>query len=257
MKVATFNVNSIRSRLDTVVGWLATHKPDVLAVQETKTTNDTFPHLALAATGYEVVFHGETGYNGVALLSRRKPTDVRFGFDDGEQADRDRLLVARIGPVHVVNTYIPQGRSIDNPMYRYKIQWLQRLRAHFERHFTPRQKVLWMGDLNVAPDPIDIYNSDQQKNHVAFHEDVRHAFAQTLDWGFVDVFRKHRPEAGQYTFFDYRQKDSVTANKGWRVDHILATPALARTSRNAWVDMAPRRAPGSSDHTVVVAEFDI
>lgn len=256
MKIATFNANSIRSRLDIVIAWLRKHDPDVLCLQETKAEDKDFPALAFTEAGYNVVFRGEKSYNGVAIVSKEKPRDVRFGLDDGKQADETRLACARIGSVHVVNTYVPQGREIDHAMYQYKLQWFKRLKAFFTCHFKPAMPVVWVGDLNVAPEPIDIHNASEQEEHVCYHVDVRKAFADTVSWGFVDVFRKHHPEAGQYTFFDYRTVNAVKRNMGWRVDHILATPPLAKASRDAWIDMEPRLKEKPSDHTFLVAEFN-
>jgi exodeoxyribonuclease III len=257
MIVATFNVNSIRSRLDAVLAWLERHAPDVLALQETKVTDDAFPADAMRAAGYHAVFRGEKAYNGVALLSRAQPRAVRFGFDDGGPEDGARLVAAQVGPVHVVNTYVPQGRDIEHALYRYKQEWFARLARYCDRHYTPRQRVVWVGDLNVAPEAIDIHNADRQTGHVCFHVAVRAAFARACAWGFEDVFRKHHPEAGQYTFFDYRTPNAAQRGMGWRIDHILATPPLARRSTRAWIDLNPRLQPRPSDHTVLAAEFDV
>jgi len=256
--VATFNVNSIRSRLEILLEWLAALQPDVLGLQETKMPDDQFPETALRAAGYHVAYRGASGGSGVALLARHPPADVAFGLGDGASADADRLVYARIGTLHIVNTYVPQGRDIDHPMYRYKLAWFGRLRRFFERRFSPRMQVVWLGDLNIAPEAIDIHNAERQTRHVCYHEDARRAFAQTVAWGFVDVFRKHHPgEPQQYSFFDYRQKDAVSKRQGWRVDHILATRPLAARCRRAWIDLKPRLAPRPSDHTPVVAEFDL
>ena len=257
MRIATFNANSIRSRLDTILAWLKTHEPDVLAIQETKVEDKDFPALAFAGTGYHVVFHGEKSYNGVALITRAKPAAVSFGLDDGQPADATRLVCAKVGPVHIVNTYVPQGREIEHPMYAYKLEWFRRLRACFERRFTPRSKVVWVGDLNVAPEAKDIHNAEQQANHVCYHADVRQAFADTMRWGFTDCFRKHHPEAGQYTFFDYRTINAVKRNMGWRVDHILATKPLVARCTDCRIDLEPRRQPKASDHTFMFADFDV
>ena len=257
MKIATFNANSIRSRLDTILAWLGANEPDVLCVQETKVEDQDFPSLAFREQGYTVIYRGEKSYNGVAILSRAKPEAVAFGLDDGQQADETRLAYARIGGVHIVNTYVPQGREIDHPMYGYKLEWFKRLKAYFARHFTPRMKVVWVGDLNVAPEAMDIHNAEQQANHVCFHVDVRKAFADTVEWGFIDVFRKHHPEPGQYTYFDYRTINAVKRNMGWRVDHVLATRPLAAKSTDCRIDLEPRKQPKASDHTFVVAEFDV
>lgn len=257
MKIATFNVNSIRSRVAAVTDWLIKNKPDVLCLQETKVQDQDFPVAEITTTGYQVIFRGEKSYNGVAILSKAKPTNVQFGLDDGLLPDETRLVTARFGPVHVVNTYVPQGRAIDHAMYQYKLQWLERLRKWFDRHFTPKTLLVWVGDLNVAPEAKDIHNADQQANHVCYHQDVRKAFERTRAWGFEDVFRKYHPEGGQYTFFDYRTANALKRNMGWRVDHILATRPLVNKSLDSYIDLAPRLKPQASDHTVLVAEFEV
>lgn len=256
MKIATFNANSVRSRIEIIITWLKANKPDVLCIQETKVVDADFPSLAFTEAGYNVIFRGEKSYNGVAMASLEKPSEVRFGFNDGKQADETRLVCAKVGSVYVVNTYVPQGREIDHPMYQYKLEWFGRLKAYFTKHFTAKTKMVWVGDLNVAPDAIDIHNAQEQENHVCFHVDVRKAFADTMAWGLVDVFRKHHPEPGQYTFFDYRTINAVKRNMGWRVDHIIATPVLAARSKDAYIDLEPRLKEKPSDHTFLVAEFD-
>jgi len=258
MKIATFNANSIRSRVEVILSWLNKNRPDILCLQETKVLDKDFPALAIAEAGYSVVFSGEKSYNGVALISRTKPSTVRFGLDDGGQPDETRLLYAKVGPVHVVNTYVPQGREIDHPMYQYKLEWFKRLKAYFDRHFTTKMNLVWLGDLNVAPEAMDIHNAEKQENHVCYHVDVRKAFADTMDWGFVDVFRKHHPaEPDQYTYFDYRTRNAVQKGMGWRVDHILATRVLVKKSVNSYIDLKPRTEVKPSDHTFLVAEFDV
>jgi exodeoxyribonuclease III len=256
MLIATFNVNSVRSRLGPVLDWLSAHRPDVLCLQETKVTDDLFPAVEFRAAGYHAAYRGEKSYNGVAVLSRQEPDEVAFGLGAGQPPDETRLAYVRIGGIHIVNTYVPQGRDLDHAMYAYKLKWFARLRKFFERRFTPALDVVWVGDLNIAPEAIDIHNAAQQANHVCYHVAARAAFAKTVAWGFVDVFRKHHPEAGQYTFFDYRQKGALSRNQGWRIDHILATRSLAARCSNAWIDLAPRRAEKSSDHTPLAAQFD-
>jgi exodeoxyribonuclease-3 len=255
MKIATFNVNSIRPRLEVVLDWLTKHKPDVLGLQETKVQDADFPALPLLNAGYQVIYRGEKSYNGVALLTKIKPTEFRFGLDDGGPPDETRLVTAKVGAVQIVNTYVPQGREIDHPMYQYKLEWFRRLRAWFDKHFTPATPLVWIGDLNIAPEAKDIYNAEEQVNDVCYHEAVRREFAATVGWGFVDVFRKHHPEAGQYSYYDYRTPNAVQRKMGWRVDHILATRVLAAKSVNAEIDLAPRLGTKPSDHTVMLAEL--
>lgn len=256
MKIATFNANSIRRRLDPVLDWIARHSPDVLCIQETKVQDPDFPVSAFQEAGLQVVFRGEKSYNGVAVVTRREPDEVSFGFDDDGPGDPTRLAILRLGPVNIVSTYIPQGRAIDHPMYAYKIEWLGRLRRLFERRFSPSDPVIWTGDMNVAPEEIDVYRPETKKKHVCFHQDVREAYKEVRDWGFSDLFRQQHPETVAYSFFDYRQKDSLRLNHGWRIDHILASRPLAARASRCEIDLAPRQAENPSDHTFVWAEFD-
>jgi len=237
--------------------WLAKADPDVLCIQETKAQDKDFPLAGLEDTGYRSVFRGQKAYNGVALLSKVEARDVRCGLDDGGPPDEARLLYAKVGPVHVVNTYVPQGREIDHEMYQYKLEWFRRLKSYFDRHFTTRQKLVWLGDMNVAPQEMDVFNPKERRDHVCFHIDARNAFADTVAWGFVDVFRKHHPEPGQFSFFDYRTPNAAKRGMGWRIDHVLATPGLAKECTGAFIDLEPRLAPKPSDHTFVVADFDV
>ncbi|MCK5850816.1 MAG: exodeoxyribonuclease III [Kiritimatiellae bacterium] len=257
MKITTFNANSIRARLDIVLNWIKENRPDILCIQETKAQDHDFPALPFIEAGYHVTFKGQKSYNGVATVSLKKPSAVSFGIDDGLQSDDARLLYTKIGPIHVVNTYVPQGREIQHPMYKYKLEWFQRLKGYFDRHFTTRMKVVWLGDLNVAAEAMDIHNAEKQTQHVCFHEDARKAFANTVEWGFTDVFRKHHPESGHYTFFDYRTIDVVKRNMGWRIDYILATPSMAKKSTDSFIDLKPRLLQKPSDHTFLTAEFNL
>lgn len=257
-KVATYNVNSIRTRLPLVLAWLEREAPDVLCLQETKVQDEDFPAEPFRELGYWVVFRGQKAYAGVAIVSREEPRDVGWGLDDGGPADEARLIRAVIGDVAVVNTYVPQGRSADSEHFRYKLAWLGRLRAFFERHYRPDDWVLWMGDFNVAPEPIDVHDPKRLAAHVDFHPEARAALERVRAWGFVDVFRRHHPgEVGQYTFWDYRVRGALERGLGWRVDHIWATVPLAERSTRAWIDVEMRRAERPSDHTVLAAEFDL
>ncbi|MFC1468105.1 exodeoxyribonuclease III, partial [Verrucomicrobiota bacterium] len=156
MKIATFNANSIRSRMPILLEWLKDHQPDVVGIQETKVQDHDFPQAEIEAAGYHVVFRGEKSYNGVAILSKEEPKDVRFGFDDGGPADETRLVAARIGAFVVVNTYVPQGRAIDHVMYQYKLKWYRRLKELFEKEYADEPNLIWLGDLNIAVEPVDV-----------------------------------------------------------------------------------------------------
>ena len=230
MKIATFNVNSIRSRLTPVLDWLKKHEPDALCVQETKVQDHEFPLQPFTDAGYHVAFRGQKAYNGVAVFSRKKPTLVRHGLEDIEPFDEPRLIHVRLGDVSIVNTYIPQGRDIEHEMFKYKLKWFERLGRYFEKNFNKKDNVIWLGDCNVAAESIDVHNPEAQAKHVCYHQDVRNAFSECRSWGFTDVFRKFHPEPGHYTFFDYRVPNSVTSKRGWRIDYILASPSMAMAS---------------------------
>lgn len=255
-KVATFNANSIRSRMPLVLGWLREHRPDVVCFQETKVQDPEFPVEPFAEAGYHVVFRGQKGYAGVAIASKEEPMDVAFGLDDGKEPDEARLARATVRGIPIVNTYVPQGRSPDSPHFRYKLEWLARLRDYFARHFSPEEPLLWVGDFNVAPEEIDVHDPQRLRLHVDFHPEARAALERVREWGFVDLFRLHHPgEPGQYTFWDYRVRDAVERGLGWRVDHIWATQPLAEKCVDAWIDVGARLAERPSDHTFLVAEF--
>jgi exodeoxyribonuclease-3 len=258
LKAATFNANSVRARIDQVVAWLVREAPDVLCIQETKVQDKDFPEEPFVEAGFRVIFRGQKAYAGVALVSRTEPEDVAAGLDDGDEPDEPRLIRAVVRGVPVVNTYVPQGRDIESEHFQYKLAWFRRLRAFFERHYSPEEPLLWMGDLNVAPEPIDVHDPKRHAKHVDFHPDARAALEGVREWGFVDVFRRHHPgEEGQYTYWDYRARNALENGIGWRIDHIWATEPLASLSTASWVDVEARRATRPSDHTFLVAEFDI
>ena len=254
MRIATFNCNSVRSRLDIVLGWLADHAPDVLCLQETKVQDAEFPLDAFRLAGWHVAFKGEKSYNGVAIVSKKPADELSFGLDS-EPADAPRLVHARFGALHVVNTYVPQGRELDHAMYAYKLAWFARLKKYFEKQFTPATPLLWCGDLNVARHPIDVTNPENKTNHVCYHQAVRDAFEDALSFGFVDLFRHHHPELVDYSFYDYRAPFDPGQKRGWRIDYVLATPPLAKKSIAAAIDIAPRTRPKPSDHCPLFADL--
>jgi exodeoxyribonuclease-3 len=256
MKIASFNANSVRARLELVLDWLRKESPDVLCLQETKVPDKDFPQKAFEDMHYHAVFRGEKSYNGVAIVSKKHPEDVRIGFDEYE-SEGTRLITAIINNIPIVNTYVPQGFHPLSQKFREKLDWLQRLYDYFNERFRPDTPLLWAGDFNVAPEPADVYDPAHLEGQVGFHPDERAALQRFRQWGFTDVFRLHQPGSGQYTFWDYRMRNAVPRNLGWRVDHIWATSPLAEKSVRAWIDMDLRRAERPSDHTIVVAEFAV
>lgn len=255
MKIAGFNVNSLRARLPIVLDWLEKHQPDVLALQETKVQDIDFPDEAFEDTPYEYAFKGQKSYNGVAIFAKSKIENIQSGFED-DPKDASRLIIADINGITIVNTYVPQGVSPDSEKFDYKLAWFDRLLGFFENNFKPTDPVIWLGDLNIAPLPIDVYDPVTLLGHVCYHPDVHKALNRIIDWGFVDVFRMHCDKPGQYTFWDYRARSALRRNLGWRLDHIMATRPLAQKCTAGYIDKEPRLAERPSDHTPIVAEFD-
>lgn len=256
MKVATFNVNSLRRRLPIVLDWLTEHRPDVMCLQETKVQDSEFPVEAIQAAGYHVAYRGMKSYNGVATITREKPDHVVYGLHEEADNEDVRVLQTVINDIPIINTYVPQGSSITSDKYVFKLLWFKRLQQYFRKHLDPAKPALWLGDLNVAPEPIDVYHPDRRVNDVDFHIDARNAFKETVALGFVDVFRQLHPERVQYTYWDYFRR-AFENNWGWRIDHILATAPLAVQCQAADVDLAPRKSANASDHTVLWAEFGL
>jgi exodeoxyribonuclease-3 len=257
-KIATYNVNSIRSRLHIILPWLKENRPDVFCMQETKVEDGKFPVGEFEDTGYGVIFKGEKRYNGVAIASLEKPEMVNSGLDDGDPPDKDRLIRCVFSGIHIINTYVPQGRERESPHFTYKLEWFRRLRDFLDKLYSPDEPLIWCGDLNVAPESIDVHDPKRLLGHVCFTPEVWEAFHQVKAWGLVDIFRQLHPGMpGNYTFYDYRVPKSAERGLGWRVDHILATRSLAAKSIRCTIDMTTRSAEKPSDHTVLVAEFKL
>ncbi len=254
MKIATYNCNSIRKRMPIVLDWLKVNQPDVLCLQETKVMDPEFPLAPLQEAGYHVTFRGMKAYNGVATLTKKKPEAVGHGFVEGPDSEDFRLLNTTVNGVQIVNTYVPQGFAIDSPKYQYKLTWFDRLQKYFDKQLKSGRPTVWLGDLNIAPEALDLANPGPNKNHPCFHEVARNAYKATLAGRFVDVYRDKYPDTVSYTFWDFFAK-SFERNRGWRIDHILATPPLAKTCSAIEVDLTPRKADMPSDHTVVWANF--
>ncbi|MBI4396140.1 MAG: exodeoxyribonuclease III [Elusimicrobia bacterium] len=257
MKIATFNANSIRVRLPIVLDWLAKETPDVLALQETKVTDADFPYQAFENAGWRVVFRGQKSYNGVAFVSKQPLEDVVSRMAPGLGADEEaRYLSARLGNLFLVNTYVPQGYMADAPQFQKKLKFFGELGVLFAREVRPDQPALWMGDLNVAPTAIDLWDPIRNAQHVCFHPLARKAFEETRNSRWVDLFREKEKGPGHYTFWDYLMPTNLEKNRGWRIDHILGTPPMAARLTRIWIDKEPRLKPKPSDHTFLAAEFE-
>jgi len=256
MKIATWNVNSIRARLERLLRWLEQQQPDVLCVQELKAVDEAFPYEALLEAGYHSAVYGQKTYNGVAILSRTEPADVERGMSDDVDDPQARLVSAEIDGIRILSAYVPNGAAVGSEKYAYKLEWMRRLRDHLDRRFTPSGPIILCGDFNVARDDRDVARPDEWADTVLCHQDVREALARIREWGFIDVFRRHHPEGGIYSWWDYRML-AFPKNNGLRIDHIFATEPMARRCAAAEVDRDERKGPKPSDHAPVVAVLDL
>nr|WP_304188788.1 exodeoxyribonuclease III [Rhodothermus marinus]MBO2491888.1 exodeoxyribonuclease III [Rhodothermus marinus] len=254
MIVATWNVNSIRARLERVLQWLDRTEPDIVCLQETKVVDADFPADPFRARGYELAVFGQKAYNGVAILSRLPLQDVRRGLDGEQEA---RFLQARCGDRLVVcSVYVPNGGTVGSEAWDYKLRWFDRLRAYLEREASPEMPLLLAGDFNVAPEPRDVAFPEAWADSVLFHEAARAAFRKLIDWGLVDLIRLHHEGPGPFTWWDYRNL-AFPRGDGLRIDHLLATPPVAACCTEAGVHREERKGKKPSDHAPVWARLDL
>jgi len=255
MKIATWNVNSIRARQERLLAWLDRARPDVLCLQELKVVDEAFPAEELLEAGYHCAVHGQKTYNGVAILSRKKPSDIRRGIDDEGDDPQARLISARIADIIVISAYVPNGQEVGSEKYAYKLDWLERLTGHLRKNFSPEDRVLLCGDFNVALDDKDVARPADWSDSVLCDETTRAAVGRIADWGLVDVFREFHPDGGQYSWWDYRML-GFQKNNGLRIDHIFASRPMAQLCSEAEIDRQERKGKKPSDHAPVVAVFD-
>ncbi len=257
VKIASWNVNSLRVRLPQLLQWLEASAPDLIGLQETKTIDENFPVAEIEAAGYAVIYAGQKTYNGVAVLSRMEvePSDVVTdlpGFEDPQR----RVLGATYGDVRLLNLYVPNGSEVGSEKYDYKLDWLAALAAWLEAEMANHRHVVVIGDFNIAPEDRDVHDPQLWEGQVLCSEPERQAFRRLLDCGLVDTFRQFDQEDGVFSWWDYRAA-AFRRNLGLRIDHILASQELAAVCRSSVVDKAPRTWERPSDHAPVVAEFDL
>ncbi len=250
MRIATWNVNSVGARLPRLLEWLESRAPDVVALQETKCTDEAFPHLPLLGLGYEVVHSGDGRWNGVAVLSK-------VGLADESRTlaghPEPRLASAQCGPLHVTSVYVPNGRALDDPHYAYKLDWFASLRERLDA-FSPETPLVVMGDFNVALTDDDVWDASRFAGSTHVTPAERSAMHALLDWGLVDVVPRPGKNDRPFTYWDYRA-GMFHKDNGMRIDYVLATPSVRVV--DAFVDREARKGQGASDHAPIVVDLEV
>ncbi|CUA98911.1 exodeoxyribonuclease III [Thiomonas bhubaneswarensis] len=254
MKIATWNVNSLSVRLPQVLDWLHAQSPDVLALQETKLTDDRFPHADLLAAGYHSVWLGQPTYNGVALLSREPAQQVQRGIP-GLDDPQARVIAATFGEIRVIGAYFPNGQAPGSDKFAYKMQWLDALQAWLAKELAQDAKVALVGDFNIAPEDRDVYDPVAWEGQIHCTPEERAHFRSLLDLGMFDAFRAFEQPPKSWSWWDYRNL-AFRKNQGLRIDHILLSESLRASLRQCFIDKAPRKNERPSDHAPVVAELE-
>jgi exodeoxyribonuclease-3 len=256
MRIASWNVNSVRSRLDQLGAWLARSAPDVICLQETKAEDEKFPMRELEEVGYRFVTLGQKTYNGVAIGARfgLAIDDVKRNLDGDDGESQKRAIAATIEGIRVINVYVPNGQSPDAPAFTYKLEWLARLRRELEAHHTNTQDVFLCGDFNVAPESIDVHDPPKWEGGILVTPEERAALRNVMDFGLIDTFRAHHDGAGLYSWWDYRM-GAFRKNHGARIDLALVTKSLAARCTAATIDRRPRELDRPSDHAPVLVDI--
>jgi exodeoxyribonuclease III len=254
VRLATWNVNSITARLPIVLRWLAEARPDVLCLQEIKCTDERFPVESFLELGYHSTVFGQPTYNGVAILSLRAGTDAQRGFPGDDKSAHARLLALTVGDLRIVNVYIPNGAFVGSDKYLFKLEWMRRLREFLDSNYSAGERVLLCGDFNVAPEDRDVHNPKLWQGRILFSEPEKDALDEIKKWGFVDAYRLHNSEGGQFSWWDYRA-GAFRRNLGLRIDHVWVSPPVARKCTAALIDKEPRGWERPSDHTPVIVEL--
>jgi exodeoxyribonuclease-3 len=254
MRIATWNVNSVRARLPNVMDWLGDAKPDVLLMQEIKCETDAFPLMEFKAAGYDVHALGQKSYNGVAIASRHKIEDVQEGLPGSADDAQARYLQATIKGIHVASLYLPNGNPVGTDKYAYKLDWMKRFKNHAAQLLRDEKSVVLGGDYNVIPEEIDVHNPQDWQGDALYLPQSRAALRDIVQLGYTEIFRALYPQQTAYSFWDY-QGGAWQQDKGIRIDHFLLSPEAADRAVDCAIDRAPRGKEKASDHTPVILEI--
>ena len=254
MKIASWNVNGVRARLEHVTSWIEANQPDVLALQETKVMDDMFPFEAFEKIGYQAKIYGQKSYNGVALLAKSEPENVVEGID-GYKDEQTRVISATYGDIRVVNVYIPNGQTVGSDKFNYKMKWLKNLLKLLEQQLKTNNKIVVLGDFNIAPDDTDVHDPELWKDKVLCSDDERKWLSKIMGLGFIDSFRLFEQEEGLFSWWDYRAA-AYRRKMGLRIDLILISEALKKSCVDGYIDETPRGQEKPSDHTPVLIELN-
>jgi exodeoxyribonuclease-3 len=254
MKIATWNVNSVRARQERLLNWLKTRQPDVLCLQELKGLEKDFPTAEVRELGYHAALYGQKTYNGVAILAKTEPADVVRGIPDDVEDPQARVIAATVNGIRVVSIYAPNGQAVDSPAYEYKLEWYTRLRRYLDTRHKPTEPLVLCGDWNVAPEPIDTHDPVLWEGQTLFSLKERDALQRLCAFGLTDTFRKLHPGEQKFSWWDYRML-AFPKNRGLRIDHILATAPVVERLVKADVDREERKGKQPSDHAPVWIEL--
>jgi exodeoxyribonuclease III len=254
MLIATWNVNSIRARIDRVTAWLSAKQPDVLCMQELKVEEKDLPVDAFAALGYQSAHACQKTYNGVAILAKRPIENVLCGLSDGAEDNQQRLIAGTVDGIRILSVYVPNGQSVGSEKWNYKLEWMSRLREYLEKHCDKNAPLILCGDFNVAPEARDVHDPMEWEPTTLFHIDARTALERVRSWGLYDAFRLHHQDPGFYSWWDYRML-GFPKNRGLRIDHLFITEPLIARCKDSWIDREARKGKQPSDHAPVLASF--
>ena len=256
MKIASWNVNSIRARMEVLSKWLKQKQYDIIFIQETKVQDHEFPIDDIKNIGYEVIFSGQKSYNGVAILSKEKIKLIDKTLPGEKSDEQARFITSKINGIELICIYLPNGNPIDTDKFPYKLKWMERLTNYIKKNLDENKKFILAGDFNVIPKEIDVHNPESWTNDALFHEDTLKRFWSMMNLGLTDAYRAINGDKIEYTFFDYKRKTNFENNKGLRIDHFLLPPSMVDKLDKCYIDSKLRGLEKPSDHVPIVCEFN-